>query len=783
MSTIGPQRNIITPRAVMLTAVLSSVVLVILIAFEAAPRAAVRPPPPPSSQTPGQTPAPAQTPPAQEPVVRISTELVQIDIVVTNREGKLVGDLKREDFQLLEDGVPQQLSHFAVGTSTRPATWLTAERPRRNPSEATLVQPVEVPNRYVVLAVDDIHIAPENLAYAKQMLQRFLREQMTSGDQVAVATTTGALGLLQQFTNERPVIERAINRLTSQQRSATTAFDIPRITDYQAELIDIGDQDATELAVQEILRNENPQQAGPPRGGRSQPGQINEGGMSPRERAASQARSRARMIVNENAHFTQATLSTLENLIRSLRDLPGRKLMVLLSDGFFMGGSSGNKSLDIRRVTDAATRAGVVIYAMDTRGLYATNPAGDASQPSGFEQALPGARSRIESSGLEARRNGLNALARDTGGFPVFDTNDFSVGLKRILADNETYYVLAWEPEQSYRDGRFRKIEVKLLGHPELKVRTRKGYFAPDERAKAKEVEKAKEIERKGEKAILAAKQEQIRGGLAALFPLRAVPVELAADFIDTTESGAVALVTVQIEAATLNFASANGMQKTALDVVTVIFDEKGKTVTNFSDRLNLNLQPQIHEQVIRRGLLYRKMVPLKPGFYQVRLAVREEGSGQLGSASRWVEITDVAQKKLTLSSILITGTDPLSETPGSKDDPKIGGYEPRPTQAQRRFAQGGSIDFLLFAYNARLAEGQADLVVQSQIFSGSKLIYSTPLTRITSEGAPDLQRLPYAARLSLNAFDPGEYELRLLVIDRLAKATADRRVNFTITK
>jgi VWFA-related protein len=779
MSTIGPQRNIIIPRAVMLTAALSAIVLVILAAFGAAGRAQERPPQP--AQTPAQTPAPAQTPPAQEPVVRISTELVQIDIVVTNREGKLVGDLKREDFQLLEDGVPQQLSHFAVGTAMRPATWLTTERTRRNSSESTVAQPVEVPNRYVVLAVDDTHIAPENLAYAKQMLQRFLRDQMTSGDQVAVATTTGSLGLLQQFTNDRPVLERAINRLTSQQRTATTSFDIPRITDYQAELIDLGDQDATELAVQEILRNENPQAAGPPRGGRTpQPGQSNEGGMSPRERAATQARSRARMIVNENAHFTQATLSTLENLIRSLRDLPGRKLMVLLSDGFFMGGSIGNKSLDIRRVTDAATRAGVVIYAMDTRGLYATNPAGDASQPSGIEQALPGARARIEGSSLEARRNGLNALARDTGGFPVFDTNDFSLGLKRILADNETYYVLAWEPEQSYRDGRFRKIEVKLLGHPELKVRTRKGYFAPDEKAKAKEVEKAKEIERKGEKAILAAKQEQIRGGLAALFPLRAVPVELAADFIDTPESGAVALVTVQIEAATLNFAAANGMQKTALDVVTVVFDEKGKTVTSFSDRLNLNLQPQIHEQVIRRGLHYRKLVPLKPGFYQVRLAIREEGSGQLGSASRWVEITDVAQKKLTLSSILITSNDPPS---GSKDDPQIGGYEPRPTQAQRRFTPDGSIDFLLFAYNARLAEGQADLVVQSQIFSGSKLVYSTPLTRITSEGAPDLQRLPYAARLSLSAFDPGEYELRLLVIDRLAKATADRRVNFTITK
>ncbi|MCW5970309.1 MAG: VWA domain-containing protein [Blastocatellales bacterium] len=753
---------------------------------------------PPGNQTPTQTPTqtPAQTPaPApQEPVVRIATELVQIDFVVTNREGKLVGGLGREDFELLEDGRPQQISHFAVGTASRPAAWITTPARRtpsaNNPGSNSAPVPVEVRGRHIVLLVDDFHLAPENLSFAKRTLERFLREQMAAGDQVAIAATSGTIGLFQQFTDDRTILERAINRLSVQQRSATTPFDVPRITDYQAELIDLGDPDALELAVQELLRLESPQTATPPQpgggggGGGAGGAAATTGGMSPRERAAQQARSRARQIVAENANYTNSTLIAVEGTVRNLRELPGRKLVVLLSDGFFLGGTNNARHLDIRRITDAATRAGVVIYSIDARGLYATTPAGDASQPSGIELALPGARSRIESSGLEAQRDGLNALARDTGGFPVFNNNNLSLALERILADNETYYVIAWEPEQSYRDGRFRKIEVRLPNHRDLKVRTRKGYFAPDDRAaaraEARAATRARDAEKKGEKAVLSLKEEEIRKGLSKLFPLREIPVEFAADFVDTEESGSIAVITAQIDAATLRFTAAEERLRTTLDIVTVVFDERGKIARQFSDKIDLNLPPAVHERIVRRGFTYRKIAQLKPGFYQARIAVREEATGQMGSATRWVEVTDTSQKKLTLSSLMLTTAEPPAQAETASEP---AGYEPRPTQASRRFSPADSIDFLIFAYNAKVDKGRADLVVQSQVFAGSKLIYSTPLVRIPADELADPLRIPYAARLSLQGFEPGDYELRLLVIDRFAKTTADRRVNFSIAR
>jgi len=731
-----------------------------------------------------------------EPVARIETELVQLDVVVVDRAGKLVGDLKREAFEILEEGKAQQITHFAVGNARQPAVWLTTEKKPRTQGDATTVTPVEIRGHSIVLMVDDLHLAPENLILAKRTLHRFVENQLSGSDQIAIATTSGTLGLYQQFTTERAVLARAINRLSLQQRQAMTPlFDVPRITDYQAELIDMGDAEALELAVQEILLSEPPQPTGgriPRSGTTSTPGSGGAGGgeagMSARDRAAQTAKSKARSIIAENVNYTNATLGSLEGVVRSLRDMPGRKLLVLVSDGFFLGGSTFGKHFDLRRITDAATRAGVVIYSLDARGLIATPPGGDASQPSAPDVGMPGARSRIESGAIDAKRDGINALARDTGGFLVMNTNDLNLGLQRVLDDNETYYVLAWEPETTYRDGRFRKIEVRIPGRPELRVRTRKGYFAPDdkeklekEKADVKAAEKAKD--RPDEKAARTAKEVQLRKGLSSLFPLRAIPIELAADFIDTVQTGTLGVVAAHIDAGQLNYSLNNNLHQTFLDVVTLVFDEKGKVAGNFSERLSLSLKPEMIDQVRRLGFTYRKLVPLKPGFYQVRVAVREEGSGQLGSATRWVEIADVSQKKLTLSSVLLTSTVDDLKVPGV---PAVEGpieYQPRPTQALRRFAKGRDIDFLIFAYNAQVADGKVDLVVQSQVFSGSKLIYSTSLTRVTPDEGWDLQRIPYAARLSLDGFDPGEYELRLLVIDRLAKATADRRVNFTVEK
>jgi VWFA-related protein len=729
--------------------------------------------------------------PQTEPMLRIETDLVQIDVVVADKAGKLVRDLRREDFELYEDGKKQQITHFAIGTATQPANWLAVgkKKPAEKSGDVAAI-PIEVrAGRYIIIAVDDFHLAPENLMIAKRTLLRFINQQMVAGDQMAIATTSGAIGMFQQFTNERDVLERAVNRLNVQNRTVTSSSDIPRITDYQAELIDLGDREATELAVQEILRFEGVPNtpptggAGSGRGGArgAQGGANADFGTSPRERAMLQAQSRARMIVGQNAHYTRATLSTLEGVIRRLRDLPGRKMLVLLSDGFFLGGSSSSQIFDMRRITDAATQAGVVIYSIDARGLVASVPGGDASQPSGFSPENPGARERIEMNAVQAKLDGLNALAADTGGKLLYNSNDLNLGLQRVLDENEAYYVLAYEPAVSYRDGRFRKIEVRIADRPELKVRTRKGYFAPTEKAEkaAEKPDKEKSPEKAAQQAKLE-KEKEIRGGLGSLFPIREIPVEMAVDFLDVAGGGSGALINTHIDTKALNLPQVNGTHQSEIDLLVALFDEKGKLAASFSERISFNIRPERLENALQHGMSYRRLTQLKPGFYQARVVVREEGSARLGSASKWVEIPDLGKKQLTLSGVLLSSGEEEQQNPQPANSAQEG-YAPRPSSASRRFKRGGAVDFMVFAYNAKIEKNATDLVIQSQVYSGSKLVYASPLAKMNTPENTDLQRIPYAARISLGDFTSGPYELRLVVIDRLTKATAFRRVYFTV--
>jgi VWFA-related protein len=724
-----------------------------------------------------------------EPALRIKTELVQIDVVVTDKQGKLARDLKRVDFELFDDGKKQEVTHFAVGTAAQPARWLAVEKKKPDEKSPVDSAPVEIQaGRYIVIAVDDFHLASENLIIAKRTLQRFINNQMVAGDQMAIATTSGAIGMFQQFTNERDVLERAINRLNVQQRTVTSSSDVPRITDYQAELIDTGDQDALELAVQEILRLE-PIPSPPQASGRGGRGGLNttglDGGTSPRERAIQQAQSRARTIVAQNAHYTRATLSNLESVIRNLRNLTGRKILVLLSDGFYLGGNSSSQIYDMRRIIDAATRAGVVIYSIDARGLVATPPGGSASDSFGSDDVnLPGARSRVESSGVQAKLDGLNALALDTGGTLFKNSNDLSLGLQRVLDANETYYVLAYEPSSPYHDGRFHKIEVRIAGRPDLTVRTRKGYFAPSdktgetgelaEKSSGKRKEKSPEKIAQQEKFE---KEKEMREGLGSLVPLREIPVEMAVDFLDVSQGSSGALVNLHVDASQLTLRLLNGTHQSALDLLMALFDEKGKAAASFVERISVNVRPERLENALKNGFSYRRLMALKPGFYQARVAIREEGSARMGSASKWVEVPDIGKKQLTLSGVLLSA--------GREDQTDLqlanSVYVPQPSSATRRFKKGGAVDFMVFAYNAKVEKNTADLVIQSQVFSGSKLVYASPITKMTIPESADLQRIPYAARISLEEFNLGPYELRLVVIDRVTKTTTFRRVYFTV--
>jgi VWFA-related protein len=712
-----------------------------------------------------QVPVPSPTPEPAIPRIAAETELVELDVVVTDAQGRPVTDLGPDGFEVLEDGQPRPISHFVPGFTAAPVAAAPSTPGDTRPGPAP--SPEVVPKaRHIVLAVDDYHLEPADAPYVTRALQRFIDEELVAGDQAMVVAASGSLGALQQFTADREVLRHAVERIRPQSRSyRPSPLDVPRITEFQAELIEAGDREALSMAVEEIMASAFGAQRS----------------ASWQERYEQRVRTMARQIVASTANVTSLTLSALDRLVEGLRPIRGRKVVAFFSGGFFLGSSRETGRHDMLRIADAAARSGVVFYTIDARGLTSTAPIADAALSGGANirgarsatsEVTPGTRSRIELRGVDAARDGLNALALDTGGLAFFDRNKLEAPLQRILEDSAVYYRLGFEPRESPRDGRFHKVQVRVPGRPGLKVRAASGYFARGSEPAAAVAPPASGTEEAS---------QLLRTALDSAYAMRDLPVDLAADFMGT-EAGDVVVATAWVDASRLPFqAAAGGREAAAFDIVGVVVDEQGKPVDQFSDRVELNLSPESKERAIRNGLTYRKTLAVPAGLLQARVAVRADSSGLLGSAFQWVEVPDRKRSDLAMSSILLLGEGrlPAAAPPGGRGT--VSFDRPEGPEVSRRFPRDGHLDYVLVVYGsgAHKAAPPGDVVVESALLSGSTVLTQSPAAPVQGEGPGGLPMV--SGRLRLDPLAAGDYELRLTVSDRAAGARGTRSLRFTV--
>ena len=485
-------------------------------------------------------------------------------------------------------------------------------------------------------------------------------------------------------------------------------------------------------------------------------------------------------MVVEVRQRAQRALSVIESVVRGLSPLTGRKVVVLASDGFLIGlGALESTAFDIRAIADAATRAGVVLYSLDTRGLVAEPPGGAASFQGPGVLTAPGARASLQARSIEALRQGMNALAVDTGGFLVKNSNDIGQGLGRILRDNESYYLLAYEPTNTARDGQFRKIQVRLRGRSELRARTRTGYFAPDERKAAS-----------GASGGESSREHEIAQALGSLFPLQDLPLQAVADFISLPPQGLQAVVKIHVDLRNVPFERAEDRYRANLEVAGAVYDESGKLVGEVAgERAALNLTPETYVRTVADGLTLQRSVPLTPGLYQVRLAAREASRSLLGSTSLWVEIPDVEARPITLSSVFLLA-DMLVDAPpaeaATKEEPGGAAAPKGPAQPQRvvadvqidkTFGPGQGLHYAVHVYCSP-ANAAANVTLQAQLWHGTKLVGVTPKHELPN----DPQGRKWSERIGIEGFPPGEYELRVVASDAVTGRKTERRVSFRIT-
>jgi VWFA-related protein len=702
----------------------------------------------------GQTTSPPQTPPQRpsDDVVRVYTELVQTDVMVFDKQGRFVDGLTKENFELRIDGKPRTIEAFEkIAAGSNEESQLAAAR---GATTVNLKRPVPLDRgRIVFFYIDDFHMDLAGIRAARKVISTFIDKQMGQNDQVAISSATGSIGFLQQLTDDRMVLHKAIERL-GYQNYKTRDYDRPPMSEYEGVLIGRGDRTVFDFFVNETLRL-NP-------------------GMS-RDQAIALVRGRADSIQSQAAHFSVNTLGGLESLVKSARKLPGRKLVFFLSGGFLIENQRADLRDRLRSLTDAAAKSGVVIYSMDTRGLVATLH--DASEDQAFD--VSGQLQNATHGELTASQDGLNALAVDTGGKALFNTNDLVQGLAPALKETSTYYLLAWKPDaELQKQGRFRQLEVKLVGRSDLTVRVRKGFFDLDPATPATATNSKKAVEQPAPTKTAPAK---LRETITAPYPERALPILMSADYYDVAGKGPTVSTAVQLPGEFLSFAEQpDGKIQAIIDLSGVYLDEKGVVKNSFMQRV-VTTAPSMEATKQEFGeITFTYPARLAPGLYQVRAAARDEKTGRTGSAYSWIEVPDLTKKQLSMSSVLL----------GERFPPKVTNVsEPTNTEspvalsASHRFRRDSTLRFLIFAYNTlpSPADQKPDVAVQVQVIRDDQPVLTTALRKITTDGVADLARLPYAAEIPMNDMQPGRYVLQISVIDRVAKQSTTRTTHFDV--
>jgi VWFA-related protein len=739
------------------------------------------------AQQPQQTPTTQQT--TQDDVIRVETELVHTDVMVFDKSGKFVEGLGREQFQVMVDGKPVPVAFFDSvehgAAPLEPARVSGANGAATTATAASAVARPRARGRYVAFFLDDVHLSAPSLERVRKTVSKFLENGMGPDDRVMIATATGQLGFLQQFVDHKGVVKLALTRVVYKPFIVRDAGEQIPMTEYQAIRVDAGDRDAITQFAGLLLQQSNagksaPVGIGPPGGGPSVYSKTTNGGQigMTREQAERMVRERAQLMLRESSVYSMGTLTALESLMRAASQLPGRKLVFFVSDGFYLNDRNTDFSDRLKSIADAALRAGVVIYTLDARGLNTSEI--DASSNRADQV---GKLSRANVGDLASSQAPLTTLASDTGGRANINTYGFDEAVARALEETSSYYRIAWKPELDEQKGaKFKRVEVSVVGRPDLTVRLPRGYMSalaaastpkPAAKTEPKPSDASKPSEAKSPEA--KAIEEDFRAAFGAASPLRALPTVLSTSFVDVPDKGGVLTSSVQVSTDALDY-GADGKQPAAVDVGGAIWNDQGKTAGGFKTRLNVTpiAAAAAASGGEQPGVIYNAHTPLAPGFYLVKVAARDSRGRQMGTASHWVEIPDLSKKQLALSSLHLGGRAVGGEKAGAAPQIQF--------SVDRRFSRSAKLDFLAFIYNARSSGGAAvDLAANVRVTRDGRVVVSAPPIKIAPPAQTDLARIPFTGVISLGKLPPGRYELELEINDNSAKTAAAQRVAFDI--
>jgi len=532
---------------------------------------------------------------------KLRVNLVQVRVVVRDEKGKPVENLKREDFQVYDQGKPQVISTFGIETpESRKEKAEAAAKTQAGEVSEKESGLVAMPQRFVALVFDDIHLSNSDVTFVR-VNAKALIDSMTPTDRMGIYSTSGEV--TQEFTSDKEALERKMMGVTERAMIGKTnsVTNCPDVTHYMADqALNKNDSQVIGVVTQEVLNCQF----------QNDPKMLSE--------ARAMALSALTQELTAGDTDNEYGYRHVEDALRRLGGMPGERIMVFVSPGFLLT----TQHLDETGIIDRATRAGIVINTIDARGLYTPEIGGDITKPRTDTVVTTGYKNTYRSAEQFESQFVLDDFAAGTGGTFFHNSNDLKSGLLRAGAAPEVSYVLGFSPQNQKMDGTYHVLKVKLTGKQKYSIQARKGYYAPRKLEDPKEQAKT-----------------EIQEAVFSQDEMMDVPFDLQTQYFKSDEPGAHLSIVSHIDVKGLHFRKADGRNWDNLTVATVIFDENGNYVTGGEKILEMRLLDKTYERLSHTGLTMKSSFDVKPGKYVVRQVIRDSEGAQMAAKNGSVVI------------------------------------------------------------------------------------------------------------------------------------------------
>ena len=698
--------------------------------------------------------------PDQDDVIKVTSNLVSLDVIVKDKKGKAVTDLKPEDFTVSENGVRQRIEFFdstlTGGSEARqPTTAIVSTEPQPQP-------PSGFPRNIIALVLDGQSTELANLKHVREGIMKYIRERISENDSVALFSISGGLQLLQPFTQDKAKLIEAVEKAYDSSSVSKTSA----IRSLSDDISSLRDRIA----------------GGSPEDLPSTPAAAGGGSSAAQTLIAKHVLQQYLQLRTAlSTQQTRPVLAALAALSEGLRPIPGKKTLVMFSEGFV-----ATEALDwqVQSTIDIANRANVAIYVIDSSGLtggtpksgalVASNPLGGISGGLDMEQRRRAAAGEsvfdiARQEGLNRQQDLLYRISEDTGGRFVKNTNDIAAGLDRIDAEIRSRYTLAYRSTDPNFDGSFRKVKIEV-NRPDTRVLARSGYYAiPPSQI-----------------VPFSPDEKKLLANFASMQAHPTLPVSFGLNSFRSQEGYYVVPLSFEIPPAAVQFDRKGDNHRLQLEVLGVLRTEgEDKILSRLGGNFDFTLSPRQYESILTDKIFYRQDIQLYAGNYTLDLIVRDRLSGKVvAKREKLVLPLDSSDFSFT-EAVLSRHIEPLRKpSTGPADVLTAGSVQIRPSTS-REFQTTDNLIIFFKVYNATpMAEtGKPMVSITVRLMKDGKPAMKPIDYQLTEIEAEPVPNLTFANYIKLAGMPTGKYSVMIEARDITQRKTLKQEASFVITQ